>query len=92
MEPDRQCYGWQLPRQRHKEVREAPHTAELRHGQRSHRLMGEQVSNDLSEKLKALYSPTTGSTITPGVPRPPFTALTSGFPPATTSRTLAGPL
>jgi CRISPR/Cas system-associated protein Csm6 len=92
MEPDRQCHGRQLPCQGHKEVCEAPHTAELRHGQRSHCLVGEQVSDNLSEGLTTLDSNMADSTITPGVPRPPFIALTSGFPPDTMSRTLAGPL
>jgi hypothetical protein len=45
MEPHRQCYGGKLTRQGHQQVREAPHTAELRHDERSYHSMGEQVSN-----------------------------------------------
>jgi len=44
MEPLYQCYGWQLICQRRPEIREAPHPAQLCYGQRSYRVMGEQVS------------------------------------------------
>jgi hypothetical protein len=51
MEPLCQCYGWKLICPRHPGVREAPRAAQLCYGQRSHRGMGEQVSNRAVIKL-----------------------------------------